>query len=66
MVIDNKFEIGDRVYLKTDIEQFCRIVIEINISKVDISYTLICGIIESTHYNFEISTEKDVLITSTN
>lgn len=66
MVIDNKFEIGDEVYLKTDIEQYCRIIIGMNISKVDISYTLSCGIVESTHYDFEISTEKDVLITSSN
>ena len=66
MVIDNKFEIGDEVYLKTDIEQFCRIVIGLNISKVDIGYTLSCGIMESTHYDFEISIEKDVLMTSSN
>jgi hypothetical protein len=66
MLIDNKFNIGDEVYLKTDADQNCRLVTGLNIRSSIISYDLNCGVTESTHYDFEITVEKDVLKTTTN
>lgn len=61
--IDNKYSIGDIVYLKTDREQLQRIVFSINITKLELTYRLACGSQISDHYDFEISINKDVLIT---
>jgi len=58
MVIDNKFEIGDIVYLSTDEEQLMRLVTSINISNNDLLYQLSCGSNNSNHYDFEISKKK--------
>ena len=66
MLIENKFNIGDEVYLKTDVDQNCRLVTGLTIRATSISYDLSCGVAESTHYDFEITIEKDVLKTSTN
>jgi hypothetical protein len=66
MLIDNKFKIGDEVYLKTDTDQNCRLVTGINIRATSISYDLSCGVVESPHYDFEITAEKDVLKTTLN
>ena len=66
MLIDNKFNIGDEVYLKTDEDQNCRLVTGLTIRVTSITYELSCGTAESTHYDFEITVEKDVLKTSTN
>ncbi len=63
MVVDTKFEIGQEVYLITDIDQSKRVVININISVVGIEYKLSCGSNYSWHYDFEISKEINVLIT---
>lgn len=62
MTIDNKFEIGEIVFLQTDPEQSERIVIEIIISSGNqLSYNLSLSNSTSWHYDFEISTCKDVL-----
>jgi len=66
MLIDSKFNIGDEVYLDTDVDQHCRLVTGLNIRATSISYNLSCGVVESTHYDFEITVEKDVLKTTTN
>lgn len=66
MIIDNKFEIGDVVYLKTDTEQKPRIVYCIKVFKGEYLYDLTSGTQTSSHYDFEISTEVNVLITTTN
>lgn len=66
MVLDNKFEIGDVVYLHTDIDQLERIVTSLWIKQGSILYALNCGTVESWHYDFEITVEKDVLKTSNN
>jgi len=66
MVIDNKYKIGDIVYLKTDIEQKKRIVTRIYISSNGLVYELCCGDDMSNSYDIEISKEKDVIITTTN
>ena len=65
-VIDNIFEIGQIVYLKTDTEQRERIVTGFCIRPTGQSYELIQGNVGSWHYDFEISTEKNVLMTTTN
>ena len=66
MLIDNKFNIGDKVYLETDVEQNERIVIGFYVKQGSITYALNCGTVESWHYDFEITVEKNVLKTSTN
>ena len=65
MVIDNKYEFGQEVYLKTDVDQRVRIVTSLIIRPNGcISYELSCGVDTRWHYDFEISTEKNVLITT--
>ena len=65
IVVNNKFNINQIVYLKTDMEQFHRIVTGITIRPNDtLVYAISCGSEESTHYEFEISEERDVLITT--
>ena len=63
MVIDNKYEIGDIVYLTTDPDQAKRVVTSIHIRPNEqITYELSCGSHASDHYDFEISDEKTVLV----
>tara|TARA_B100001167_G_scaffold191010_1_gene159701 strand:- start:4583 stop:4786 length:204 start_codon:yes stop_codon:yes gene_type:complete len=66
MLIDNKFNISDRVYLETDTEQIERIVTEILIRKSSIMYALSCETNVSWHYDFEITATKNVLKSTTN
>lgn len=57
------FEIGDYVYLKTDVEQYKRIVTGYTIrdSSEKVVYLLSLGTEETSHYKCEISTEEDTL-----
>ena len=67
MVIDNKFRFGDVVYLNTDPDQRARIVSKLSILPTGIIvYELSHNTYTSQHCDFEISTEKDVLIITTN
>jgi hypothetical protein len=67
MVISNEHEFGDIVYLKTDKEQSPRIVVCILTYKAgELLYKLSCGTGTSDHYDFEISKEANILITTTN
>lgn len=67
MVIDNKYDYEQQVYLKTDVDQKVRIVTGLLIRPNGlISYELSCRTEARWHYDFEISTEKDVLKTTTN
>lgn len=60
MIIENKFEIGDTVYLVTDREQVTRMVIGFCIRpKNNILYDLTSGNLVSSHYEFEISREEN-------
>ena len=61
MTINNVFDIGDSVYLKTDPEQLERIVYGIEIRVTGLLYSLCCGVSTSNHYDFEISKDKDVV-----
>jgi hypothetical protein len=60
MVIENNFNIGDMVYLKHDIEQLPRMIIEIRIRMYDIIYEVQSGVEISAHHDFEISKSKIV------
>lgn len=66
MVIDNKFNFGDTVYLKTDTDQKPRIVTGFSVRPQGLLYQLTQGTYEVAHYEFEITAEKNVLITTTN
>lgn len=61
MMIDNKYEIGQIVYLKTDDDQRARIITCIRVFQNELLYQLSCGSQCSDHYEFEISTEKNLL-----
>ncbi len=58
VTINIKHQIGDIVYLKTDVDQFDRIVTGIKIRPHIILYDLSCGAVEAAHYALEISTTK--------
>jgi hypothetical protein len=65
MVINNKFNLGDKVFLETDEAQSERIVTNLIILPNLITYGVSCGTVESCHYDFELNAEKDVLKTFT-
>ena len=56
-----KFDIGDFVYLITDIDQTERIVTSVWIQPVGIKYGLMQGTIDSYHYDFEITKERNIV-----
>lgn len=58
MEIPNNFNIEDIVYLKHDIEQLPRMIIEIHIRKYDIIYMIQSGQEISHHHDFELSKTK--------
>ncbi len=62
MLVDNKYNIGDEVYLTTDPDQRKRIVTLFIVSNNDIRYELNCGIESGWYYDIEISTEINVLV----
>ena len=63
MTIDNAYNIGDIVYLKTDPEQMERIVTAIEISQKGLLYE-VCFVESSSHFfDFELSKEKNILKT---
>lgn len=61
-VIDTAFEIGDIVYIRTDTEQLPRQVYCYLVFRNDVIYKCACGTIISEHYEFELSTEANVMI----
>ena len=63
MVIENKYEIGQTVYLITDEDQKPRLITAIIVNKYDLIYEIISGTLQSNHYDFELSTEKTVQLT---
>lgn len=67
MIINNQFEIGQVVYLRSDEDQRARIVVQIAIMPgASLRYCLNCGTVETWHYEIEVSAEKDILKTTTN
>jgi hypothetical protein len=63
MIIDNKFHLGQIVYLITDKEQFERVVVGICQRPAGIIYYLACNTNEFSHFECEVSSEKNVLLT---
>lgn len=59
--IDNKFDHGQVVYLITDENQLPRIVTSIIVNKYDILYEVINTTTVSRHYDFELTSEVNVL-----
>lgn len=59
MVVDNKFDIGQIVFLRTDADQSPFLVTRLTINRDGILYYLTSGQIESCHYDFEISDKRD-------
>lgn len=63
MIVDNKFEHGEIVFLTTDEEQQRRVVTAIKMLPNNcILYELSCGALSSQHYDFEISREEDATL----
>lgn len=61
MIIENKFEIGETLYLVTDEEQNKRLCTAIVICPDNsLLYEVISGTSASKHYEFELSREPDI------
>ena len=59
IIVENEYEIGSIVYLKTDEEQSPRIITSITVySMGDLVYHLGKGTESSQHYEFELSKDK--------
>lgn len=54
-----KFKLGETVYLITDNDQLPRLVTGYVVRPNLISYYLSCGTVETSHYDFEISHDKN-------
>lgn len=63
--VDIDFEIEQVVYLKTDPNQFRRIITAIHLRKGRVTYGLSFAGSETWHDGFELSTEVDALATIT-
>lgn len=59
-IINTKFDFGDGVYLKHDLEQNERMVTGFAINPGNIIYTVSFGEVITSHYDFEMSHEKDI------
>lgn len=61
MKINTEYNIEQLVYLVTDPEQNQRSITAISVYPGGlVMYTLVCGTEETTHYGFEISTDKKI------
>lgn len=58
------YEIGDTVYLKTDLDQLERIITEILIKPGCVVYLVVFETSASWHYDFELSLDKDIMKTT--
>ena len=59
-VINTEYDIGDKVYLITDVDQKVRIITAIKITPNSLLYSLSCDTTECYHYDIEISREKTI------
>lgn len=60
------FDYGENVYLTTDPQQMKRVVTGYIVRRGLIMYLVVCGTEETSHFDFELSYEPDVMMTSTN
>lgn len=65
-MMDIKHSIGDIIYLKTDTDQHPRMITNLWITAGGVRYGVVSGIIESYHYDFEMSLTKNIILTSSN
>lgn len=62
MLIDNKYDLRQIVYLVTDYEQLARMIVGIKICADGcILYQCACGVNETWHYEAEMSLERDAV-----
>ena len=61
MLIDNKFNIGDTVYLKTDQDQRECLIVGIDIRPNCLTYLISYGNEHGEHYEIELSKIKNTL-----
>lgn len=66
MKIDFKYPFGDIVYLKTDIEQLPRQILQVSATSNGVMYQLTQETFVSWHYEFEIQAEKDIILSTSN
>jgi hypothetical protein len=66
MNIQNKYNIGQIVYLTTDPQQYKRIISAIVIHEYGLIYELSVGEETTYHEAFEISLEKDIIMAQEN
>ena len=59
MTINNRYEIGEIVYIKTDLEQLPCIVVELVVSKNSIMYVLSRNLDTCKFYDYELSDTPD-------
>lgn len=62
MIIDTKHAIGDIVYLKTDIDQYARMVTGMVVRAHGIIYELSLADRTSNHFDFELSIEENAIM----
>lgn len=56
-----EYAIGDEVYLKTDPDQFKRMVIGYTVRSTGVLYLVACGEKEGVHYGIEIIKDKPTI-----
>lgn len=62
MIVNVPYEFGDIVFLKTDPDQYERMVYKISIyPNGAVMVALSFGATNSEHYDFEVSTQKDLM-----
>jgi hypothetical protein len=66
MKINTEFDLGEEVYISTDLDQYRRIITGIEISPGGIQYRLSVGMEFSWHYDVEISRDRDIMILTSN
>ena len=60
LIASIKYFLGQSVYIRTDMEQYERIITGINIRPTGVVYVLSFAELESYHYDFEISDEPNL------
>lgn len=55
VMLDNRFNIGEIVYLITDPKQYARMVVSFEVGEKDLLYYLSCGVETTKHFAHEIS-----------
>lgn len=66
MTINNRYEIGDFVYLVTDPSQNKRIITALKVEATSIQYEVSCGSESCIANDFELSKEKNFIIDTKN